>query len=634
MNLPLTHRKLLYSALVTAMVATQVAAAAWEYMLYPRLWPALLAATLIIGGLGLALKIMLWRSPGHSASRNISMLAKWLQTIDLGSQPLRLPQITPRSDAEARLVAAASDLAERVYRYHEKLLVRHQRVQRLLRNVTDVLYHTDAQGRLVWVTESVAEMLGYTPVELENRLLSELLVDSKADFHLLLESAQLKRQPIRVRRKDGHTAWLLVSSRRIDDTHGRVLGSEGIWRDGTRLIETQQALNQEKERAQVTLASIGDGVITTDAQGIVDYLNPRARTMLGLEDASGVAMRFDTLCRLTDTAREQALTGVVDECIASGRTREWADSLVLSTANGHRQAVKVTIAPIRDAGQAIIGAVIALHDITRLQQVSQEMAYQANHDLITGLPNRRAFENRLAQFQETAARDGRKHALCYLDLDQFKMVNDTCGHDAGDEMLRQIASLLRTRLRTGDILARLGGDEFGVLMEDLSITAAQGKAELLRGAIDTFRFRWQDKLFRLGVSIGLAAIDGNAMGVTELLRRADTACYLAKEKGRNQVYAYHGDADETQTRHGDMERMQQISAALDNNRFTLFAQLIAPLDGPPHARVGVELLLRMRDYKGRIHGPQNFLVTAERYNAASRIDRWVLRRALALISEA
>ncbi|GAB3675242.1 EAL domain-containing protein [Salinisphaera aquimarina] len=564
-------------------------------------------------------------------------LTAWLDEIDLADEA-SAPE-RPNADAsrvDAALIASVQGLVLRSHQYREKLLVRHQRVQRLLRNVSDMLYHADRDGRITWVTDTVQDMLGYTPAELEGRPLRDLLANPDADLDKLTLSAQLSRHPTRCFRRDGSVAWMLISSRRIDDGDGQAIGSEGVCRDGTRLIETQQALNQEKERAQVTLSSIGDGVITTNARGDVDYLNPRAEQMLGISAAAALTLPFDTLCNFVDTARNVAVNGLVRDCIAAGEMREWDEDLTLydraPRSTGH--AVKVTVAPIRDLDKAVVGAVIVLHDVSRLHQISREMTYQANHDMLTGLPNRRAFEKMLAGFLTDAGDRSTHHALCYLDLDQFKLVNDSCGHNAGDEMLRQLTAQLASRLRANDTLARLGGDEFGVVMRNLSLTDAKAKAETLRAEIDSFRFRWERKLFRLSASIGIAAIDGNEISATELLRRADTACYLAKEKGRNQVHIYRGDSDETLTRHGDMHRMQLISEALDNDGFVLYAQVMQPLKTDINPRIGVELLLRMRGDLGEIVSPQNFLLTAERYNAASRIDRWVLRRALTLITEA
>lgn len=567
---------------------------------------------------------------GHSEAAD---LAQWIESIDL-SNVLPNP-LGSHNRPDTALALAVDRLVGRVRDYRDRLLVRHQRVQRLLRNVTDVLFTADRDGNITWITESSRDMLGYMPGELVGRSLSDLFIDPDSERSLLLDHDHLSRSPIRARRKDGTTAWLLVTSRRIDDIDGSLSSVECICRDGTRLVQAQQALNREKERAQVALNAIGDGVITTDACGVVDYLNPRALEMLGVTSDAAVGRHFDGLCLLVGGHGGAPLSGLISDCLAHADTQTWEDNLTLlhGPAGHPGPAVKITISPIHDQQRAIVGTVVALHDITRLQQISNEMSYQANHDLVTKLPNRRAFESSLTRVQADAESTGNEHVLCYIDLDQFKLVNDTCGHDAGDEMLRQVGDLLRKRLRTGDFVARLGGDEFGLIMKDLPASTARKKAERIRADIDMFRFRWQDKLFRLGASIGLTAIDGDASSVTELLRRADTACYQAKEKGRNQVNVYRGDSDETQTRHGDMQRMQQISDALDNDRFSLYAQLIAPLDPALNYRLGVELLLRICDTDGSILSPQNFLITAERYHAAVRIDRWVIARALKLIEE-
>ena len=575
-----------------------------------------------------------WLAHRRGTSPASNAVTRWLENIDISGE--QRPEPAFRVDSQdSELVAAAESLVARVHRYRDKLLVRHQRVQRLLRNVTDVLYHIDADGRITWITDTVTDMLGYSPAELEGLPLRDLLADPATDFDALVRSPYLVRHPTRIRRRDGSLAWLLISSRRIDDAEGRPIGSEGVCRDGTRLIETQRELNAEKERAQVTLASIGDGVITTDARGAIDYVNPRAERMLGLQADQAIARHFDSVCRLRNDEREEIVTGLVEECIADGEAREWDNHLTLAMRGPSREeyALKVTISPIRDDAQAIVGTVIVLHDITRLQQISREMTYQANHDLLTGLPNRRAFEHMLDRFLRDTRNSVQRHALCYLDLDQFKLVNDTCGHHAGDEMLRQISTQIAARLRGEDTIARLGGDEFGVIMRNLSLEDAAAKAETLRAEIDTFRFRWEDKLFRLGVSIGVTAIDHQALSASELMRRADTACYLAKERGRNQIHVYHGDSDETLTWHGEMQRMQQISEALEHERFSLFAQRIQPLSKTETDRPGIELLLRIPDAEDGLD-PQNVLITAERYNVASRIDRWVLENALALIAGA
>jgi len=604
---------------------------AWWAIAGASVWADVLFCGMAIVTVGLAWALVL---QNHRAERGrTAPLIAWLRQIDVaGDNPP--PPLRARADAD--LAAAVENVVGQLRDYREKLLVRHQRVQRLMRNVTDVLYHTDRDGRITWITDTAKEMLGYTAMELEGRSLRELLADPDDDYERLTRSPRLTREPIRCHRSDGSIAWLLVSCRRIDDSDGHAIGSEGVCRDGTRLIETQQALDAVMMRAHVTLSSIGDGVVTTDSNGKIDYLNPRAEQMLGVTSHQAVGQAVEQICQFTDAAGTRSLHGLINECLDGGEIRQFGNELDTDsrTLRESGSSVKLTVTPIRCAQQLVIGAVVVLHDISRLQQITREMHYQANHDMLTGLPNRRAFERLLAGFLADSSGSTTEHALCYVDLDQFKLVNDTCGHNAGDEMLRQLTAQLASKLRANDTIARLGGDEFGVVMRDLSLADARAKSEVLRTEIESFRFSWENKLFRLSASIGVAAIDGDAVSANELLRRADTACYLAKETGRNQVHVYRGDSDETRTRHGDMQRMQLISEALEKDLFVLFAQVIEPLTADSTDKIGVELLLRLRRDSGEILAPQNFLLTAERYNAAPRIDRWVLRQALLLIAGA
>ncbi|WP_109994688.1 EAL domain-containing protein [Salinisphaera sp. LB1] len=598
--------------------------------------------TLLIAAFGCALAIVLlciiWRQDRRDRVSGAAVLAEWIEQVDVSADDL--PQFDQALASRApRLTGAIETLIARLHDYRDKLLVRHQRVQRLLRNVTDVLYHADRDGRLTWVTDSVSDMLGYTPQELRGYSLAQLLADPDTDLPILTQSANIVRYPTRVFRSDGSIAWLLISARRIDDAEGQIVGSEGICRDGTRLIETQRQLNQEKERAQVTLAAIGDGVITTDASGTIDYVNPRGQHMLARKMKQVQGRAFENVCRLFDPDKKEFIDGLVTDCLETGISREWANALALvgdqlptRDPNDYR-SVTVTVSAIRDEKSRIIGAVVVLHDVTRLERVSRELTYQANHDSLTGLLNRRAFERQLRQVLEATRVNKVWHTLCYLDLDQFKLINDSCGHHAGDAMLRQLSSQMITQLRPHDTLARLGGDEFGIIFEETDLETAQAVAERLRQWLEGFRFEWEGKAFRLGASLGLSVIGEDSISAAELLRRADTACYLAKEQGRNQVRVYHRNSDEARMRDYEIERMQQINEALDEHGFVLHAQPIAPLiPRTEDWRMGSELLLRMKGDPGAMISPQNVLLTAERYSMASRIDRWVINHALQLIA--
>jgi diguanylate cyclase (GGDEF)-like protein len=260
------------------------------------------------------------------------------------------------------------------------------------------------------------------------------------------------------------------------------------------------------------------------------------------------------------------------------------------------------------------------------------LSFQASHDALTGLVNRREFEVRLGSALDKLSHKPSEHSLMFLDLDQFKVVNDTCGHAAGDQLLKQTSALLQENLRTGGLLARLGGDEFGVLLEDCDANSAVAIAERLRLAVQELRFVWNGCTFNISVSIGLVHVAEDG-AIEQTLRAADMACYMAKEKGRNRVQVYHPSDSELVQRVGEMAWIQRIRNGLDEQRFCLFAQEIRALnrDEPHHSHV--ELLLRLRDEDGKLVQPGSFMPAAERYGLMPLIDRWVIRNAFALLAD-
>lgn len=256
-----------------------------------------------------------------------------------------------------------------------------------------------------------------------------------------------------------------------------------------------------------------------------------------------------------------------------------------------------------------------------------QLSWQATPDTLTGLVKRREFESRLTQIIDSARLENTQHALLYLDLDQFKVVNDTCGHVAGDELLRQLSQLKQRHLRTGDTLARLGGDEFGILLEDCPLERSLEIAESLRVATSDFRFSWQDYTCEIGVSIGVVPIHAESPSPHEVLAAADLACYAAKEAGRNRVHLYQESDTELAQRHGEMLWVSRLNAALKDDRFVLFRQAIAPTMGQDNGS-HCEVLIRLRDEQGTLVPPGSFLPAAERYNLMSAIDRWVITQVL------
>ncbi len=258
------------------------------------------------------------------------------------------------------------------------------------------------------------------------------------------------------------------------------------------------------------------------------------------------------------------------------------------------------------------------------KQAEQAIRHMAYHDALTDLVNRREFEHRLEQAITSAKERELEHALLYLDLDQFKIINDTCGHVAGDDLLRQLAVLFQEHVRENDTLARLGGDEFGILLESCPLDRAEQIAENLRQAINNYRFVWRDKPFGLSMSIGLVAISSASQTIDEIHSAADMACYAAKDLGRNRVHIYREGDRELARRHGDMQWASRIQEALEQGRFTLYCQSIVPLDPNIESVRNFECLLRLNDESGNLVNPGAFIPAAEHYNLMPALDRWVI----------
>jgi diguanylate cyclase (GGDEF)-like protein len=295
-------------------------------------------------------------------------------------------------------------------------------------------------------------------------------------------------------------------------------------------------------------------------------------------------------------------------------------------------SIEVIASPIRNSDNKISGVVLVFHDVSELRSLAQ-MTYHANHDSLTGLINRREFEKRVNQaLQHTRNKDIR-YALCYMDLDNFKVVNDTCGHVAGDELLKQLTNKLRAELREGDTLSRIGGDEFGILFSGCSIKSAKRLAEKIRKLVEEFRFVWDDKSFRIGASIGLVPVNANSGTISDVLSAADSACYVAKESGRNRIHVYEPNDLAIAEQQGQMQWVQRIQDVLDRDRFRLYFQTIAPIQDNP-AEVGKlhgEVLIRMLDDDDSIIGPDSFIPAAERYSMMTAVDQWVVENTLAVL---
>ena len=523
----------------------------------------------------------------------------------------------------------------------DRLADMQERQEMALPCANDGLWDYDAQTNHTWFSPRWKGMLGFAEGD----------VITSPDWHRMVHPEDLARvsaamrdhiagkTPMfesvhRLKHTDGEWRWVIGRAcARVDD-QGRLRRLIGVELDITERKLYEEALFREKESAQITLQSIGDGVITCDAHGRVEYLNPVAEELTGwrLEDSLG--RTIDEIFRAFHEETCEPLENPLAVAVRRIRSIKSVRPMLLIRKDGNELYIESTASPIRDGTGTVTGGVLVFHDVSESRELNRRLSYHASHDVLTGLVNRREFETRLERALKSAKARETSYALCYIDLDQFKIVNDTCGHSAGDALLGQVGALLKSKVRWRDTLARLGGDEFGVLLESCSLEEALRTAETLREAIRNFRYTWEDRTFRLGCSIGVVPITAENEDVASVLSAADSACGAAKESGRNRVHCFEENDIDLMRRRREMQWAARINNALEESRFELFRMTILPLqveDAGEH----FELLLRMRDESGKIVAPDQFIAAAERYGITPSIDRWVIDSAFRwLVSEA
>ncbi|MBN1006429.1 EAL domain-containing protein [Amphritea pacifica] len=406
---------------------------------------------------------------------------------------------------------------------------------------------------------------------------------------------------------------------------GRTLRIGQVVREKTASLQHEV---EERSKAEQALVKVSKAVefspnmvLITLPDGEIEYSSPKFTEETGFVpgDVIGQPINMLHFPQPGETSYADLWPQLVDR-------PNWRGEIVNRKKSDGLYWAQVNIAPIYDFHGVLTNYVVTLQDITENRLISEQISYHASHDQLTGLINRREFEIRMQTLFNTQRQPGCQHAFCFLDLDQFKVVNDTCGHVAGDELLRQVSLLLQSRVRSNDTLARLGGDEFGILLQNCPLEKAQVVAETVRDAIADFKFCWEQQAFNIGVSIGVVAINEHSASLTEVLKQADSACYTAKDAGRNRVHLYTPENEMLARREGEMHWVTEINAALDEDRFTLYGQVIMPLQNA-QLKPDVELLLRMKDREGNIVPPGAFLPAAERYQLAGRIDEWVVGNA-------
>lgn len=574
-------------------------------------------------------------------AKAVEHLSQEVQRIAIGGRLAGRVEVQSGSSEVSALTTAINHLLTRAVAGPER--ERDRITSKLFAELGDriheaVLVHRDA---ILHANRQFESLMGVDRAELIGRKLAELvppeyseLVSENIRRRLAGEPAA-ERYEIEMVGLQGQVSRLEVSSAVIDYEGGPALLVTGV-----EIIPTQslpalrQPASAEETAARTSawralaLSSLAEAVIATDAEGRIEYMNPAAESLTGSTDGDAHGKTLEQVIGLVDDAERRLLTDPVRQALTTGAPVNLSRrALLLSRANGAERSIELSAAPIRNTAGEVAGSVVLLHDVTEMRGLARQMSYQATHDALTGLVNRREFERRLTESIESGHRGDGQHVLCYLDLDRFKVVNDTSGHLAGDSMLREVAKILRDAVRDSDTVARLGGDEFGMLLVGCPLDKARQIADDVCRSVGDYRFVWKDRIFNIGVSIGIVEISRESGSLEELFAAADSACYVAKRQGTGRVVVYSA-RDEALARHsGEIQWLQRLQSALKENRFHLYHQPIVPTFGEDHGPA-MEVLVRLQDEAGNDVPPSEFVRAAERYRLMGLVDRWVVQTTL------
>jgi len=562
-------------------------------------------------------------------------LSQQLQRIAIGGRLPGRVEIGSDKPEIAALVTAVNHLLTRAAPANEA-----SEAPKLFADLGDriheaVLVHREV---ILYANRQFASFIGVDRVELVGRRLADLVPPEYAELvsenihRRLAGEPAAERYEIDMVGLQGQLSRLEITSSAVDYDRGTALLITGV-----EIIPTQttRTLRLPEDAAagppQLALNALAEAIIATDKDGRITYMNPAAEALTGSEPGAAGGRLLEELISLVDETDRRLLSDPVHQALTSGAAVNLSRrALLVARSSGSERSIELSASPIRNSARELVGAVIMLHDVTELRGLARQMSYQATHDALTGLINRREFERRLEEAIESGHRGDGQHVLCYLDLDRFKLVNDTSGHLAGDSMLREVAKLLRDAVRDSDTVGRLGGDEFGLLLTGCPLEKARQIADDLCRAVADHRFVWKDKIFNIGVSVGLVEISRESGTLEELLAAADTACYVAKRQGSGRVAVYSA-RDEALARHtGEIQWLQRLQSALKENRFLLYQQVIVPVHdtdtGP-----AMEVLVRLKDESGQDLLPAEFMRAAERYRLMGLVDRWVVQTTLSAL---
>jgi diguanylate cyclase (GGDEF)-like protein/PAS domain S-box-containing protein len=538
-----------------------------------------------------------------------------------------------RPQALGQLSSAVNQLLETLEQRGARLNDREQLFQRLVETVHDaVLVYRKS---ILFANARFLSMLGMSAADVVGRPLADFvapeyaeLVENNLRRRLAGESAA-ERYEVELVGAHGEVTRVELSSTLIDSSGEAALLLTAL----EMLPDAAPSRAASRPRSMVTLDAMGESVITVDAEGRIDYVNTSAESLLGQTFEQVAGKSFAEVASLVDETDRRSLGDPVRKALAAGGRVTMGKRAVLVPANSSpERSVEISVTPLKSEGKETLGLVVVMHDTSELRGLTRQMTYQASHDALTGLVNRREFERRLREAMDAAQTGDAAHALCYLDLDRFKVVNDTCGHTAGDNMLREVAAIIKDAVRDSDTAGRIGGDEFALLLVGCPLEKARQIADDVVRAIDDYRFVWKDKIFNIGVSIGLVEIGRGGGSFEDIMNSADSACYVAKKQGGVHVHVYSA-REEANARHsGEIHWLQKLQSALRDNRFELYYQPIVHAHSSVSNGPAIEVFVRMETENGQPAAPPaEFIRAAERYRLMPHIDRWVVQAVLSAL---
>ncbi|MGA7937832.1 MAG: diguanylate cyclase, partial [Kovacikia sp.] len=399
---------------------------------------------------------------------------------------------------------------------------------------------------------------------------------------------------------------------------------------GIQKLEKDQSSKNEANPHQISSQSISQiletAIITTDASGKILLLNTLAEKLTGWSFHDARSLPLSSVFKIVGKFNFKALEIPIGEFLCRNQNSFFSDDVLLVKSNKNLIPIEYSLSPIYDSNQ-IVGTALVFRDTSSLYRTNCPRSWQPDHDPLTGLISRSSFEDYLAQVLQDSKTLARTHILCYLDLDRFKIINEVCGHLAGDEFLRQFSAILQMRIRKTDILARLGGDEFGLILQHCNLEQALSVLQTLHEEVRKFRFSWQSHTFNFTFSAGITLLHPDSESGSNVLIEADSACTIAKGKGRDRVQVYQEDDQDVTSQRGDTRGVLRVIKALEEDQFLLYCQPIVPVAIADNSacQYYYEILIRLQDEQGRLIPPNEFLPAAERYGLMHLVDRWVIQ---------